>query len=722
MRQVKHKLKTKVVGMVVVLALFLSTMAGGICYSVYKTGLDRRMQESAMQLATTLALAVNREQVRVLRNEVRSIYDAYCTEYCAEHNVTEPPFDYFTDEDWEQYYSRFTLVESSAVYKALLEQLTDFAQANDAAALYIVYSDVQTGNEIHLVDVAQDTKVGTVEVMYDGSETFEEELEENGSLLGEITNDADVGWISAMGCTITGRNGDTLGTLYVNISMEDMVNNASRFLFLLFCILVLSSAVMLVPITMALDDMLTKPINRMAKAAERFVSEKRSDGHSHQLSELKIYTGDEIEGLWDSMKKMESDIESYIHDLTSLTAEKERISTELNVATTIQAQMLPCTFPAFPERHDFEIYASMTPAREVGGDFYDFFLVDEDHLALVIADVSGKGVPAALFMVVARTLIKNSALTGLSPDEILEQVNNQLSDHNSADMFVTVWLGILTLSTGRMLCANAGHEFPAVSRQGQRYELLKDPHGFVMGGMPDMKYRSYELQLQPEDRLFVYTDGVPEATNAATEMLGTDAMLALLNEDPMRTPEALLKEMKAGVDAFVGAADRFDDLTMLSFLYHGPEKANETQDPEGQCVARRTFEAEERNLDQVLSFLQEELEKIHCPEHMIQQMCIAMEELFVNIALYAYPEKPGKAALEMYVLPDHVLELILRDHGIPFDPMKQEDPDITLPPEERRIGGLGIYMVKKYMDEVRYRYEEKQNILSMRRRIEELKV
>lgn len=711
MHQMKHKLKTKVIGMAIVLALFLSTMAGGICYSVYKAGLDDRMQSNALKLAMTLSDAVNKEQVRTLRNEIRKIYQAFCEEYGG-----APPFQDFTEEDWAQYYERFRSVESSTVYKTLLEQLQTYADVNEVLSLYIGFEDTERNCEIHMVDVDQDIPVGYMDICIDENSS---ESEDEPS----VTNDAAVGWISSMGCSISGRDGDVLGNLWVDISMEELVNNANRFLFLLFCILMLSSMVMLVPITMVIDDMLTKPINRMARAAASFVSEQKSEGSAHHLEELNISTGDEIEGLWMSMKKMESDIEEYIDNLTTLTAEKERISTELNVATTIQAQMLPCTFPAFPERHDFEIYASMTPAREVGGDFYDFFLVDENHLALVIADVSGKGVPAALFMVVSRTLIKNSVLTGLSPDQILEQVNNQLSDHNSADMFVTVWLGILTLSTGKMLCANAGHEFPAVCRKGQRYELLKDPHGFVMGGMPDIQYRAYELQLQPEDRLFVYTDGVPEATNGASEMLGTDAMLALLNKDPMRAPENLLKEMKADVDAFVGKADRFDDLTMLSFLYHGSGKAGDTEEKQESkiCAACRSFDAEEKNLDQVLSFLQEELEKLCCPEHMIQQLCIAMEELFVNVALYAYPEKTGKAELELNVLPEHTLELVLRDHGIPFNPMAQEDPDVTLPPEERRIGGLGIYMVKQYMDEVQYRCEDQQNILMMRRRIEELK-
>lgn len=237
---------------------------------------------------------------------------------------------------------------------------------------------------------------------------------------------------------------------------------------------------------------------------------------------------------------------------------------ELNVATNIQASMLPCIFPAFPERDEFNIYASMTPAKEVGGDFYDFFLVDEEHLAMVMADVSGKGVPAALFMVIAKTLIKNAAQIGLSPKEVLEKVNNQLCENNEAEMFVTVWLGILNIQTGDMVCANAGHEYPAIRRQGGKFELFKDRHGFVLAGMECSKYREYEMHLDKGDTLFVYTDGVPEATNASNELFANDRMIEALNKKDDSTSEEILMHVKESVDEFVGHAPQFDDLTMLA--------------------------------------------------------------------------------------------------------------------------------------------------------------
>ena len=284
-----------------------------------------------------------------------------------------------------------------------------------------------------------------------------------------------------------------------------------------------------------------------------------------------IRTRDEIQQLAESITLMENDIVSYIGRIQSITAEKERIGAELNVATQIQANMLPRIFPPFPERHDFDIYATMDPAKEVGGDFYDFFLIDDNHLGLVMADVSGKGVPAALFMVIAKTLIKNHALRGESPSEILYNVNNQLCEGNEAEMFVTVWLGIIDLSTGKGLAANAGHEHPVICRAGGQYELVIYRHAPAVAAMEGIRFREHEFELNPGDRLYVYTDGVPEATDAGDRLFGSERMLAALNRDPNADPEALLRGVRREIDAFVGDAPQFDDITMLGLYYRGGE-------------------------------------------------------------------------------------------------------------------------------------------------------
>ncbi|MBQ9458661.1 MAG: serine/threonine-protein phosphatase [Oscillospiraceae bacterium] len=253
-------------------------------------------------------------------------------------------------------------------------------------------------------------------------------------------------------------------------------------------------------------------------------------------------------------------------DRSKLLAAKK---TELNLATNIQAGMLPRTFPPFPDRTEFDVYASMDPAREVGGDFYDIFLVDDDHLCLVIADVSGKGVPAALFMMASKIILADKAMAGMSPAQILAETNDRICTKNKAEMFVTVWLGILEISTGKLTAANAGHEYPAIRRADGGFELLKDKHGFVIGGMEGARYREYELMLEPGAKLFVYTDGVPEATDASNGMFGTDRMLEALNEEPDAAPERILKNVRRAVDDFVKDAEQFDDMTMLCIEYRG---------------------------------------------------------------------------------------------------------------------------------------------------------
>ena len=250
--------------------------------------------------------------------------------------------------------------------------------------------------------------------------------------------------------------------------------------------------------------------------------------------------------------------------------ERENVLRELHMANQIQSSALPHNFPPFPERSEFDLFASMDPAREVGGDFYDFFLTDDDHLCLVIADVSGKGIPAALFMMNSKVLLKSFAASISSPAEILRMANKAICENNQVEMFVTAWLGILDIPSGKLTAANAGHEYPVIGRKDSGFELIKDKHGLVLGGMDDMDYHDYELQLEPGDKLFVYTDGVPEATNAKTEMFGTDRMLEALNADIKASPEEMLENVYKEVGKFVGNAEKFDDLTMLGLEYHGP--------------------------------------------------------------------------------------------------------------------------------------------------------
>ena len=307
-----------------------------------------------------------------------------------------------------------------------------------------------------------------------------------------------------------------------------------------------------------------RPVKKIIQETRRFAAENTKTEGVGEVGSINEYVE-----LANSVDAMEVDISNYIDHITHITAEKERADAELSVAKTIQTNAVPNSFPAFPERADFDIFASMTSAKEVGGDFYNFFLIDDDHLAMVIGDVSGKGIPAALFMMVTNILISDRTTMGGTPGEILTFVNQALCEHNKAEMFVTLWLGILELSTGRIIAANAGHDDAAICRKGGTFELFKTRHGFVAGGMEGVRYRDFELMLEPGDKVFLYTDGVPEATDAQNGMFGMERMLDALNANKERTPEQILNGVHERVNSFVGDAPQFDDLTMLCVEWKG---------------------------------------------------------------------------------------------------------------------------------------------------------
>ena len=314
------------------------------------------------------------------------------------------------------------------------------------------------------------------------------------------------------------------------------------------------------------------PVNAIADAAAAYVRDKKHGiARPDHFSSIGIQTGDELENLTGVMAGMEQDLAEYEEGIKRATAEKERIRTELDLASRIQFDALPSVFPPFPDRKEFELFASMDPAKEVGGDFYDFFLIDDDHLALVIADVSGKGIPAALFMMVSKSLIKNQLLSGRDPAQALTHANIQLCDGNTSSSFVTVWLAVLQISTGKVKVCNAGHENPCLRSSFEPYELLKYKHNVSVGVIENAVYQNREFELRPGDSLFVYTDGVPEAQDAEGGMFGEARLLETLNRNPDASPEALVGSMRKAINEFVKDAPQFDDITMLAFRYNGPE-------------------------------------------------------------------------------------------------------------------------------------------------------
>ena len=436
------------------------------------------------------------------------------------------------------------------------------------------------------------------------------------------------------------------------------------------------------------------PVQQLSEAALNMV-EHLEDGNS---PELVVKHEDELRELADSFATMYCQVGAYIAKLETVTAEKERIGAELDVAAKIQSSMLPCIFPAFPDRNEFDIYATMDPAKEVGGDFYDFFMVDADHLAFVVADVSGKGVPAALFMVIGKTLIKDH--TGLHDDlgEVFTEVNNILCASNSEEMFITAFEGVLNLKTGELRYVNAGHEIPFLCRKGGVFEPYKVRAGFVLAGMQGIRYRAGSIQLEPGDKVFQYSDGIPEAINSEKAPYGMKRLESVLAKNSEKAPSELLPLVKADVDAFVGDADQFDDITMLCIEFKGNgRKAEISLTPDAESVKT------------VAEFLDTTLEAWEIPMKVVSKLQIVADEIYSNIVRYSQAKNAKVTAVQNGT----VLSLRFEDDGKPYDPTTAAEPDITASAEEREIGGLGIFIVRNMMDSMDYRYKDGHNVLTL---------
>ena len=424
-------------------------------------------------------------------------------------------------------------------------------------------------------------------------------------------------------------------------------------------------------------------------------------------TQVDVQDSEEFASLSSGINTTVSRLKEYISE-----AEK-RIDQELALAKSIQYSALPSVFPPFPNRTEFDLYAFMDTAKEVGGDFYDFYFLDRHHLAFLIADVSGKGIPAAMFMMTAKTMIKSFAESGLAVEDVFTRANEKLCESNEAGMFVTAWMGVLDLKTGLVKFANAGHNPPLVRHADGSFEYLKSRAGFVLAGMEGMCYRGNELRLQPGDELFLYTDGVTEAMNKDDELWGEDRLRETLDRNAALDAAGLCRAVKDNLDAFVGEAPQFDDITMLSLKFRhlsDQERKN--------SMKELTIEASVENIPAVTDFVDAELEALECPVRALMQINVAIDELFSNIAHYAYDPENGNATVQVEVEKDPLSVVItFIDNGKPFDPLSQADPDVTSAAESREIGGLGIFMVKKTMDAVEYEYRGGQNILKIKKNL-----
>ncbi len=680
-------LRFKTVAVILIAAVILSAIAVTISYKVYSNTMDNHYKTVASNLAKTAGTQLDTDALLRYYSEIKKL----------------EPYDddkYWDDEEYRAQYDEKADALKDEAYYQMLDTLFDIKDSNNVLYLYVQKVDEggKTITYIFDADRADDRcQLGTTHPV--SGPALEVENLEYG-LEPFITNDT-YGWLCSSIEPIMDENGNPVALVGVDVSMDEIMEDRAQYLEYVLLFMTIAVIAICIIIVFSVNATLVKPINKLSAAARHFV-ENRSESSSRQsyLADIKIKSGDEVETLCDSIKQMERDINEYIANLTTVTAEKERIGAELELATRIQADMLPNIFPAFPDRKDFDIYATMTPAKEVGGDFYDFFLIDDSHLGMVMADVSGKGVPAALFMMMSKILIQNAVMSGKSPAEALESVNNQICANNREEMFVTVWLGILDLNSGLLTAANAGHEKPIVKHADGNFEFYNDKHGFIIGGMLGLKYKNYEIQLEKGSKLFIYTDGVPEATNENDELFGVERTVTALNKIKDETPDSILNGIKKEIDGFVGNAPQFDDLTMLCFEYIG--NSND----------ELTFDATLENVNKAVEFVSAKTENLPFSPKDKYQIDIAVDEIVSNVARYAYEDKTGNVTVKAET-DENALTITVTDSGIPYNPLEKEDPDITLSAEERGIGGYGIFIVKKVMDSVSYEYKDGQNILKM---------
>ncbi|MBQ7158339.1 MAG: SpoIIE family protein phosphatase [Treponema sp.] len=475
----------------------------------------------------------------------------------------------FKDEKWLETYAKLSEVVNVADLQALSISVPDTIQYNLQEYVYHCVN-ARLADKVRVYNLGEPELLSTRDKK---SLVNMKKLMLLGRLYTEYTytnKDGDIsrkmlfGSVSGYATTvipIRDSYNNVVAMLSVEKSMDEVLALQKEYQHTVFIVGITIALVFILLYGLSLWYSVIRPVGLITQETAYFAQHGSLSG-----SIKKIRNHDEMGSLAKSVEKMSEDINNYINKLTTVTAEKERISTELNVATKIQADMLPKAYPAYPERTDFDLSASMDPAKEVGGDLYDYMLLDDDHLMMVVGDVSGKGVPAALFMVIAKTLLDSHGAQRLSPAEIFSVTNDQLCSGNESGLFVTCWLGILTFSTGELRFVNAGHPYPVLYHKGE-FSFVQTKPNFVLGGMEGVPYKEHTITMEKGDRLLVYTDGVTEATNASEELFGEARLLeAMPGTEKLTAPETLVSVRKS-IDAFVGEAEQFDDITLLSFIW-----------------------------------------------------------------------------------------------------------------------------------------------------------
>ena len=481
--------------------------------------------------------------------------------------------------------------------------------------------------------------------------------------------------------------------LIVNVPTDELLSFVLIHATILLSMLILISVLFSVLIYFALKKYINTPIEQLMEIANKI-------GQGDLDAEITIKKPEEFAKLAETFGTMAKDIKENITNIKNITADKERMASELSIAKSIQLSAVPSSF--FDEMKEFNIYATMDTAKEVGGDFYDFFFIDNSKFVFLIADVSGKGIPAALFMMTTKTLIKNLAKEGYQPKELFEKINNQIYENNKQGFFVTLFATIIDINTGKATYINCGHNPPLIKKKNGKYGYQKLPANLVLGAMGNTEYKTYETTFEIGDTIFLYTDGVSEAMNKDGNLYGEKQLENCLNNNSDNDINTTIKNIREDVYRHADGAEQSDDITMLIFEYNG-------KDP-------NTFvsEAKKENYNSFLAWLEMRCEEKEVPQNIVMKTELVAEELFLNIANYAYAESAEVGTITaLFEDDDNRIVLKFIDNGIKYNPLEKTDPDVSLDINERQIGGLGIFMVKNTVDDIQYEYKNNQNILTI---------
>lgn len=554
-------LKIKSVIIILVMSVILCGVAIFTSAYTFSDTNEKSFKDHANDIAYTAAVNADGDTIKKLTDMVLTQFRTFSDdEIVTSDDWGSPEFEAFT--------AKFAWITETPEYRAVLDYLSNIVKRADIytlSAIYVIVYDTSLSEPYALYVADASTEEACFPGVIDSfgeDDDMEAVRDPRKGITPYSAHYEAYGWLVVAGAPVFDSSGNYAAMLAVDLSMDDIKANENKFILNLTILLVAVTFVLGAVYLLIIVKSIVEPINKLSSVASDYIrdSEKKASFDS-----VDIRRNDEIGDLTHAMQHMEHNINLYIDDISRMTEERARLGAELGIATRIQANMLPTHFP---KRDDFSIYAVMSPAKEVGGDFYDFFMIDDDHLGLVMADVSGKGIPAALFMVITKTLIKNRALMGGTPAEVLADVNDQLCENNAAGLFVTVWFGILDIPGSRLTAANAGHEYPAVMRDGGKYELIVHEHCPPLASVEGLTFEDGSITLSHGDRLFLYTDGVTEAKNPKGERYGTDRMVDTLNSFGAADPRDLLLKMKADLDEFNGDNDPFDDITMLGLYYN----------------------------------------------------------------------------------------------------------------------------------------------------------